>query len=56
VNAGELEAVVDELGEPVGLDPELGVVATQGLRLVGDAVLQRLAHRPDAGKGVTQVV
>ena len=52
----QLEQVVDERGEVVGLLAEPAVVAVDGLRVVDDAVLERLGHRPDAGERRAQVV
>ena len=48
LGAAQLEQVVDERGEVVGLLPEPAVVAVDGLGIVDHAVLERLGHRPDA--------
>ena len=53
VDPGELEEVVDHPHHPVDLGAHLRVV-TAGV--VGEAVLQRLGHRPQAGQRRAQVV
>ena len=48
LDAGQLEQVVHHVRQPVDLDPELTVVAADGLRIGDDAVLERLGHGPHA--------
>jgi hypothetical protein len=56
VDPGQLEQVVDELGHPVGLDPDPPVVLLDGGRIVDDAVFEGLGHRPQPGQGGAQIV
>ena len=56
LDAGQLEQVVDQAGQPVGLLAHGAVVAGDGLGIVDDAVLERLDHGPDAGQRRAQVV
>ena len=56
LDPAELEEIVDEHGEAVGLPSHGGVVAGDVVRVVDHAVLERLDHRPDAGQRRPQVV
>ena len=56
LDAGQLEQVVDQPGQPVGLGHELQVVAVDLGRVGHDAVVERLGHGPDAGDRRAQVV
>ena len=53
VDPGQLEEVVDHPHHPVDLGADLAVVAR---RVVGQAVLERLGHRPQPGQRRAQVV
>jgi hypothetical protein len=56
VDTGELEQVVHQSGEPLGVAPDLGVVALHRLRLGHHPVVERLGHRPDGRQRAAQVV
>ena len=56
MDPGQLEEVVDHRGQPVGLDPDLPVVAGAAGLVVDHAVLERLGHRPQPGQRRAQVV
>ena len=49
VDAGQLEEIVDRAGEPLGVEPDLSVVAGHRLPVVDDAVVECLGHGPDGG-------
>ncbi len=53
LDTGQFEEVVDHRGQPVHLDPHPCVVARG---VLGDAVLQRLGHRPQPGERGAQIV
>ena len=46
VDHRQLEQLVDEFGQPLGLDAQRPVVAVQGGAVLDQAVLERLGHGP----------
>nr|BFF26026.1 hypothetical protein GCM10025732_39910 [Glycomyces mayteni] len=56
VDAGELEQVVHERGEPFGVGADLGVVALDGRVVVHHAVVEGLGHGADGRERGAQVV